>query len=484
MSLHFSFRSGSNPKRGTTPFRIAILGDFGGRAARKEQHRRSDPRPIDCDNFEQEFERMDVTLDLPPGEAGGQEIHLRFRELDGFHPDRLIDEFEPLARLVRLRAGLLNPATANQAEEESGELLKGGVPPPGPVSASPAESTEGMLARLLGQTAAEQYTTSSGQTVDRFIRQVIGSNAPGASARNAELVARVETELSERLRTLLHHPKFQALEAAWRGLDFLVRNAGEAVRLYVIDCSRAELAAAASGGDWTPAKDSIYKQLEKIRPGVMLGLYTFGPQDHAILAGIARLARACQSAFVAGASPRLVGCSSFGVQPDADDWTTGSPDEAENFEALRRTPEAAHLGLAAPRFLLRQPYGESSDPIETFPFEEMAANPEHEAYLWGNPALLCGYLLATAAADDALDSEFEEGGEVSGLPLHKFTSNGETQVKPSAEAWLNERAAGAILSHGIMPVASIRGRDAVQLMTLQSVSNPPGPLAMRLGSDE
>jgi type VI secretion system protein ImpC len=480
MSLQFSFRSGSNPERGATPFRIAILGDFGGRALEDERWR-SDPRPIDSDNFEEVFARMDVALDLPPGDAGDGEIKLRFRQLDDFHPDQLIDEFEPLARLARLRAGLLNPATADQAEKELGELLKVNVSPPDPVSAPSAESTEGVLTRLLGQTAAEPYTASSGGMVDRFIRQVVGPNVSGAPPRHAELVARVEAELSARLRALLHRPEFQALEAAWRGLVFLARNISEEVKLYVIDCSMTELATAVPAGDEDPAKGTIYKQLEKIRPGVILGFYTFGPKDHTVLAGIARLARACQSAFVAGASPRLVGCNSFAVQPDPDDWTPGSPGETEKFEALRRMPEAAHLGLATPRFLLRQPYGKSSDPIEALPFEEMPANPDHESYLWGNPALLCGYLLATAAADEALDTEFEGGGEVGGLPLHKFTSDGETQVKPCAEAWLNERAAEAILSHGIMPVLSIRGRDAVQLLTLQSLSNPPAPLAIRVG---
>jgi type VI secretion system protein ImpC len=485
MSLHFSFRSGSNPERGAPPFRIAILGDFGGRALEGEGRRRPDPEPIDSDNFEQAFARMDVTLDLLPGNAGDGGIKLRFQRLDDFHPDRMIDEFEPLARLARLRAGLLNPATADQAEKELGDLLKVSASPPGPVSAPSAEeSTEGMLTRLLGQTA-EPYTASSGGIVDRFIRQVLGPEIPGAPPRHADWVARVETELSARLRALLHRPEFQALEAAWRGLDFLVRNVSEEVKLYIIDCSRTELAAAAAPAEHgDPAKGAIYKQVEKIRPGIILGLYTFGLQDQAVLAGIARLARACQSAFIAGASPQLVGCSSFDAQPDPDDWIPGSPGETEKFAALRRMPEAAHLGLATPRFLLRQPYGKSSDPIEAFPFEEMPANPDHESYLWGNPTLLCGYLLATAAADEALDPEFEGGGEVGGLPLHKFTSDGETQVKPCAEAWLNERAAEAILSHGIMPVLSIRGRDAVQLLTLQSLSNPPRPLAIRFGFEE
>lgn len=75
---------------------------------------------------------------------------------------------------------------------------------------------------------------------------------------------------------------------------------------------------------------------------------------------------------------------------------------------------------------------------------------------------------------EALASDMEAhggGGELG--ELHKFTSDGETQVKPCAEAWLSERTADAILSHGIVPVLSVHGRDAVQLLTLEALSNPP-----------
>src|ERR671925_259920 len=113
MSLQFSFRSASDPERGAGPFRIAILGDFGGHGARENEHRQSGPRLVDCDNFEEVFARVDVTLDLPPANVGDREITLRFQRLEDFHPDRLIDKIEPLARFARLRAKLLDPATAD-----------------------------------------------------------------------------------------------------------------------------------------------------------------------------------------------------------------------------------------------------------------------------------------------------------------------------------------------------------------------------------
>ena len=112
MSLHFSFRSVPNPEKSAdgAPFRIVVLGDFGGHAPALEAERQRHPGPwrIDCDNFEEVFARAGVRLDLPPGNEGDREIKLRFQQLDDFHPDRLIKESEPLARL----AGLLRRASS------------------------------------------------------------------------------------------------------------------------------------------------------------------------------------------------------------------------------------------------------------------------------------------------------------------------------------------------------------------------------------
>ena len=60
-----------------TPFRILILGNFGGQARPRK------PVDIDRDNFDDVMAAMDVRLDLGRGAA------LQFRELEDFPPDRI-----------------------------------------------------------------------------------------------------------------------------------------------------------------------------------------------------------------------------------------------------------------------------------------------------------------------------------------------------------------------------------------------------------
>jgi type VI secretion system protein ImpC len=477
MSFDFSFQPASGQRRSEPPFRIAILGDFAGRTKDPESGL-SSPRLVDCDNFDEVLAQIGVELDAPPSKECAWALNLQFRKLEDFHPDQLLNRLEALLKLAELRANLLHPATMEAAAKELQEILKIDRLPAESSPKSSAESTEDMLGRLLGKRPTEpSRTTSPAELANRLIQQIVGSNVPSAGPLRSQLAALADAELSARLRAILHHPDFQALEATWRGLDFLARNVTEEVKLYLIDIRASELATMLSVEDL--AKSAIYRQLEKLRPALVLGVYTFGPEDRALLGKIALLANACHTAFVAAASPSLVGCTSFETQPDPSDWSVGSSEELEKFLVLRQMPEAVHLGLALPRFLLRQPYGKGSDTIEAFPFEETPTKPEHESYLWGNPAFLCGHLLAEQFAAQGAELEVDGGGgEVGGLPIHTFTSDVETQVKPCAEAWLNERAANAILKRGIMPVLSVRGRDAVQLLTLRAISDPPMPLAV------
>jgi type VI secretion system protein ImpC len=144
---------------------------------------------------------------------------------------------------------------------------------------------------------------------------------------------------------------------------------------------------------------------------------------------------------------------------------------------LRDLSEADWIGLAMPRFLLRQPYGKADDPIDSFPFEELPGIPPHEAYLWGNPALLCGQLLLSSFLEQGWDMEVGPGGDIEELPVHTFSRDVEKEIKPCGEAWLSDRAGEAIQDSGLIPVLSIKRRDAVHLPVLQSLRGAP----IRLG---
>ena len=73
------------------------------------------------------------------------------------------------------------------------------------------------------------------------------------------------------------------------------------------------------------------------------------------------------------------------------------PDEihpliAESWGALRSLPEAGYIGLTVPRFMLRNPYGEKTDPIDRFDFEEFSPQEGLRGMLYASGATLAGRL--------------------------------------------------------------------------------------------
>jgi type VI secretion system protein ImpC len=497
--IQFDLSPGSETARARrdpeSPFLLGVLADFTGRASRGAAEPIATRRPvaIDCDNFEQVMANLDAIVKVPAAHGADARFEIHFRSLDDFHPDQLVKNVPSLARLMELRTRLKNPSTAEAAAAEVQGLptaspgqFKAPLQAPGVGS----ESTEDTLARLLGRTTPDSTTpaparpSQSGVDINALIKSIAGADSvPGTTPGQSAALSTVELEIASLLRAILHHPAFQGVEAAWRGLDLLVREYGgeENIKLILFDVSKDELAADLKSQE-NLQQTSLFKILrEKTWAALVIdGVYSDAVADIESLGRLAKLAASLGAPCCAATSPRLVGCDSFVAHPHPDEWLHPmAKDSSEAWAALRALLEACYLGLTVPRVILRQPYGKASDPIEAFPFEEFPGEPPHEAYLWGSGAFVCGHVLASAFRADGWEMRVSGAGELEDLAVHKFIRDGEITVKPCAEAWISVRAGERILSHGLMPILSIKGRGAVQLANLQSVAHPVQPLSLR-----
>jgi len=112
--------------------------------------------------------------------------------------------------------------------------------------------------------------------------------------------------------------------------------------------------------------------------------------------------------------------------------------------------------------LLRLPYGKTTSPVESFAFEEMPSPPVHAEYLWGNPAIACACLLAQSRMAGRVN-------RIGSIPVHVHAPGDAT---PQAEIWMSERLAARIIDQGVMPLASVKHSDAIQLVRFQSIADP------------
>jgi type VI secretion system protein ImpC len=369
------------------PARYLVLGDFGGRV--------HEPLVVDRDNLNDVLSILQVN-------AGG----IRMRELEDFHPDRLFQHLEMAA-----------------AAPES---------TPTPEPSSPAADLE----ELLRPRSLLEQIAEGGDPFEKYVKDL----ARAHSAPQEKTVDR-SAALGERMNAMLHHPRFQALESAWRGIDFAVREMDDAAaRIHIAHFPQEEMANDLASDNLRATR--LYSLLHARRWSAVVGLHSFDENGVELLARIALVAADARVPYLAEASPGI----------------------AAVLDVLRDIPEASHLGLALPRLLLRLPYGPRTSSIESFAFEEMAGEPVHENYLWGNAAIACLAVLVRANADDL---------NLDNLPAHTYKQGSEWVMKPCAEVFLTETQVLSWIDRGLMPLISYQDRPLVRLAGFRAITSKP-----------
>lgn len=502
--LDFQFGPGKERRRRaqTDPLRVLVISDLRGNAraafdaARPLAHARV--QGVDIDNFDTLLDALAPALALPAAD-GGEPLSLSFRKLSDFHPDHLYDQSKLIAALRKTRERLLDPKTF---EAEKARLLaETGAPAAqaADASAPPAgasDSSEGgsPLERLLGKRPAGESkapATAPASAIDQLLRQIVSPHvvhAPGPEQQR--LVASVDAAITAELRRILHAPAFQRLEAAWRGLFWLVHNnpvGGEDFKVSVLDASRAEIEAdlRACGGDL--ARSQLYQlvvERDVSGPGgkpiaVVVGDFRIegSEADVSLLAGLGAVAAQAGGALLSAADPRLVGAHDLLKDPNRGSF--GQPDAAaaQRMALLQQSAVAPFIGLVMPRVLGRVPYGKRSDPIERFDFSELQTGPAHEDFLWINPAFACVQLIASAFAEASWNFSLGSELELGDLPLAVYHDGYDQQLKPCAEVALDYNTAEHMLAQGYMALISHRSEASLRLPRFQSIAKPLAPLA-------
>ncbi len=493
------------PRRPDSPMRILVMGDFSGR------HSRGVETPgdlgsrataaVDIDNFDRALSRLAPRLQLPPSAADGAGLAVEFRQLDDFHPDHLYKSLSLFHAPRETRARLQNPATFAQTAAELRQAvsprseLEGSTDVASSQGSGGQEDDAATFERLLGRKVTDSApapveTSTQRADIQGLIRGIVAPHiVAGAPPFQPQYVAAVDAAVGEQMRGILHHPSYQALESAWRGIRWLVDNLelGETLQLYLVDATKGEVLADLQAADERLEASGLYRllvdrqssELDGERWSLVVGHYTFGTgeEDVALLAYLGAIASLAGAPFLAGADASVLGCRSVAATPDPADWKLGDDDAAQRWQALRMSSHASWIGLALPRMLLRLPYGKRTDPVEQFEFDELAGAWNHEGYLWGNPAVACALLIGRSFTAHGWEMEPGDELEIGDLPAHTLERDGEPQLQACAEAYLTERAGQAILSRGVMPLLSYRNRNAVRVLRFQSLADPVKPLS-------
>lgn len=268
-------------------------------------------------------------------------------------------------------------------------------------------------------------------------------------------IAQIDHLVSAQTNEILHHPDFQSLEATWRGLAYLVREAetSSAHRIFVLNASKREISR-----DIDRAADfldiDLYRRLSEPLEalggepfGCIIAAYEFGihPIDVHMMEALARMGSLICAPVLTSAD-----MVAFGLR---DDGALRFGAEDAKCNRLRMQEYARFLVLVLPRMLLRLPYGRHTRTVEEFDFEEWVDGTDGSRYLWGNPAWALAARISAAWTTygwcAAIQSR-EGGGLVRDLPLHWFRTNeGDNRSHPTTEVVITERMETQLFERGL-----------------------------------
>jgi type VI secretion system protein ImpC len=324
--------------------------------------------------------------------------------------------------------------------------------------------------------------------VEAFIGDLLTPSRRGEKIEQKvvdKMIAEIDKRISKQVDEVMHNESFQKLESAWRGLKMVVDRSDfrENIKIEMMSASKEEMLE-----DFEDAPDitkaGLYKHIYSAeygqfggKPyGAVISDYTFGPDAQSInllskLAGVSAMSHA---PFIAGAGPEFFGLDSFDGMPNLKDLESifEGPQYAK-WQSFRESDDSRNVGLAMPRFLLRQPYGEEN-PSKLFKYEENVDG-SREKFLWGNSSFAFATNLTRSFAKYRWTPNIigpQSGGMVEDLPIHKYTEHGELKAMAPVEVTLSDRREFELSEQGFMGLTVRKGTDNASFFSANSPQKP------------
>lgn len=360
----------------------------------------------------------------------------------------------------------------------------------GAVEAVEGESS--LLDTILQETKlkpSEEGYSIAKRGVEAFIAELLTPDRKGAKVHQSvinDMIAEIDRKLSAQVDAIMHHPTFQKIESAWRGLKFAVdrTNFRENIKFELLNVSKEDLL-----NDFEDApevtKSGLYKSVYTAeygtfggKPvGAMIANYDFGPgpQDVKLLQYVASVGAIAHAPFIAAAGPQFFGQDSFLGLPNLKDLKSiFEGPQYIKWNSFRESEDARYVGLTLPRFLLRLPYHPENNPVKAFTYTEDVSK-SHENYLWGNTA----FSFATRLTDSFAKYRWcpnvigpTSGGAVEDLPVHTFESMGAIETKIPTEVLISERREFELAEEGFIGLAMRKGSDNACFFSANSCQKP------------
>jgi type VI secretion system protein ImpC len=307
-------------------------------------------------------------------------------------------------------------------------------------------------------------------------------NAGVSTERIDRVIVELDSRIASVVDAVLHHPAFQALEAAWRGLAFVVDRVvfDENIEVAVWSCSKSELQT-----DFADAVDVIgsrvfrtvytaeYGQFGGLPYGALFidAAFSASHPDVATLRRLAAVGAMAHAPVFVAADPTLLRLRDFSELPMMTNPAAVFEEQAAlRWNRFRKTDDSRYVGVLLPRILLRQPYREVDESATSFVYDERLD--KSADYLWGSPV----YAFAVRIADSFARFRTYTGmlGTFDDRPpaLDAHRALGRECAKPPVEVMLSRRLEQSLTELGFIPLTCDPIRSTLRFTSASSLQSP------------
>jgi len=327
------------------------------------------------------------------------------------------------------------------------------------------------------------------QGVQAFIAELMKSQHAGEKIQASivdQMVGEIDKRLSAQLDQIMHHEDLQTMESSWRSLKYMVDKTDfrQNIKIEMLNVSKQDLME-----DFEDApeivKSGLYKHIyvdeygqfggEPV--GVMIGNYNFdaGPKDVQLMRDISAVGSMAHAPFLAAAAPKMFGIEKWEELAGLKDLQSifEGPQYAK-WNSFRTSEDARYFGLTAPRFMLRMPYNQESNPVKAFNYNE-ESDGETDNYLWGNTA----FAMATRLSDSFAKYRWapniigpQGGGAVEDMTMHQYESMGQIETKSPTDVMISDRREYEMAEQGFIALTLRKGSDNAAFFSANSVQKP------------
>ena len=300
-------------------------------------------------------------------------------------------------------------------------------------------------------------------------------------------VEKINQIIEAQVNSILLHPEFRYLENQWLQIHELMKHDYDNIDVAVLDVSKEELQYDFERNLYDISSSELFKKVYVAEYdqyggepfGMMLGLYDFNNSmdDITWLSGMGMLAESAHVPFISSINPSFFGVNDVAELKQIKSFETLlEHPRYRDWNAFRKTDQAAYIGLTLGDFILRQPYHPVNSPVQDVRMnnfvEEVSDYESNNAYQWGTSAILFAKNVMRSYEKTGWFQYIrgpENGGYVQDLIAPVYNIRGFDEKRSPLDITLPDYMELSLANIGVIPIIEEKGTSNACFFSVNSI---------------